>query len=134
MHLYLERENESMGFSRAWCRHVQSLQGWISFLWQDLPDLFKEILCETNKLVKDEHELVRACVPKLLEIFLDSSIPQPHKSDPVAVTCTGILNLLLQDDAPLVRESAIGFSKALCKEWPISAASIIEALPVSECI
>ena len=104
------------------------LQGWVSLLWEDMPSLFEEMLFKTMQLVDDPDETVRASVPVLFKIFLD--LPEPCSDHPVAITCSDIVTQLLQDLSPLVRESALKFSKSLCKEWPTAAVSIVHALPV----
>ena len=107
------------------------LQGWISIVWKEMPVLFDEMLFKTLQLVDDTDHAVRACVPAMFEIFLD--FPEPHNAHQVVITCSDVMQRLLHDKSHLVLESTIRFSKALCKEWPRAAVSIMEALPVSAC-
>jgi len=122
------RHTDTKGFSRA----ASLLQGWMSIFWKEMPSLFEEMLLKTMKLVDEPHETVRAVVPVLLEIFLD--FPQPRCDHPVAIACGDMIARFLQDESSLVRESAVKFFKALCKEWPKVAVSIVEALPVPLCV
>ena len=96
-----------------------------------MPVLFDEMLFKTLQLVDDTDHAVRACVPAMFEIFLD--FPEPHHAHQVVITCSDVMQRLLNDKSHLVLESTIRFSKALCKEWPRAAVSIMEALPVSAC-